>query len=476
MSLIRTESSSNFYAWGCPERASMLDITVSDMDLPARQPSLVPVTPGSRRGMISNSPFQPAPGSDLMGVLDRISQQGFRVSTRFMDLLFSWWGPRPPLNDNLASDYRALGAAKGQVLYTDAFFDWRLRVYTMSSSWGSLQNSRLSRAALEAPEPVSVTKAQWATVLSIFKHEGWETTPEAAAEYLRNPSTDWMRIRACIAVLEYAETGKTAYLCEQDASCSGFQHMALVMRDRELAMKVNATITDRRYDLYGYVAEICNIERLLGIDTRTARQWAKPVVMLTGYGSGANGIARRYWFDAGGTGDWTDEGEFEPTPGETVTIGTRTFEFDDLVAIVKPMQEALFNEFPTLKKLRNECMAYFQECLDADPSQFVWTTPLGNECVRLITPTEQREGFVTEAGAMPNLIHSLDACVVQLVCLHFDGVLGVVHDAFFTTCDRVDDLKQCVQTAYEHIHFDLGAFPVGRKHLSPLPVGTCIGV
>ena len=129
----------------------MLGRDLPTSDLPLRQPSTSWIKPGSRRGMISNSPLEPDPGSIHDMVLDRVSRQGFRISRRFMDLLFSWWGPRAPLNKNLASDYRALGAHAGEVIYTDAFFDWRLRTYTISSSWGSLQNSRLSRAAMEAP-------------------------------------------------------------------------------------------------------------------------------------------------------------------------------------------------------------------------------------------------------------------------------------------------------------------------------------
>lgn len=470
-----TNRSADFYTWGNEDRAAMLGRELPVADLPLRMPQPSPITPGTRRGMISNSPLEPDPGSLHDMVLDRVSRQGFRVSARFMDILFSWWGPQPPLNKNLASDYRALGSHKGQVVYTDAFYDWRLRLYTISSSWGSLQNSRLSRAALEAPKAVKVTRSQWLDVLDIFRHEGWATTRGEAEAFLSTPSTDFMQVRAALAVIEYCESGKTAYLVEQDASCSGFQHMALLMRDRELARKVNATTNKKRQDLYHYVADICGIGVVLGLNDREARQWAKPVVMLTGYGSGANGIASRYWFDAGGLGEFNEQNEFQ-AEGGTVTIGTRTLSYEELLSLVKPMQEALFNEFPTLRALRNRCIAYFQECVKADPTRFVWTTPLGVDCVRFITPVEQETGGVKEAGAMPNLIHSLDACVVHLTVLDWRGTLGVVHDAFFTTADRVGELRECVQRAYQRVHEDIGAFPVGNHDREPLPIGMCIGV
>ena len=471
-----TTESQFWYAWGSTERMAAIGVTELNRDLPARQPSTSPVKPGTRRGTISHSPYEVDPDSRHFEVLDTLSQQGFRISERFMETLFAWWGPRPPLNVNLASDYRALGANKGKVLYTDVFFDYRLRVYTISGSWGSLQNSRLSRAAMEAPEPVSVSPEQWATIVPHFIHEGWETTPKAASAYLKTPSTDWMRIRACIAVLEYHETGKTAYLIEQDASCSGLQHMALIMRDRELAEKVNATITDERQDLYSYVAEVCSIGASLGLTDREARQWAKPVVMLTSYGSGAGGIADRYWADAGGIGEYDEEGKFQPDKDMVVTIGGKDLTYDELMDFVRPMQKALFNEFPAIKHLRNSCQDYFREAIEADPSQFCWTTPLGGECVRIILPSEQAAESVSSAGAMPNLIHSLDACVVQYVIVNYSHVLGVVHDAFFTTCDKAEELRQVVREAYAHVHADLGQFPVGNRDRTPLPIGTCIGV
>ena len=216
-----------------------------------------------------------------------------------------------------------------------------------------------------------MTPEQWQDVLDIFRHEGGPTLEEAQA-FLQAPSTDFMRVRAALAVIEYSEVGRTAYLVEQDASCSGFQHMALLMRDRRLARRVNATPNDKRQDLYRYVADICSIGVVLGLNDRDARQWAKPVVMLTGYGSGANGIATRYWFDAGGEGDYNEDGDFVAT-GDTVTIGTKTLTYEELVNLVKPMQEALFNEFPTLVALRNRCIRDFQECINADPSRVVWT-------------------------------------------------------------------------------------------------------
>jgi DNA-directed RNA polymerase len=102
-------------------------------------------------------------------------------------------------------------------------------------------------------------------------------------------------------------------------------------------------------------------------------------------------------------------------------------------------------------------------------------TPNGFQAHRQIMPSEQAAESVSDAGAMPNLIHSLDGCVVQYTIEQWDGVLGVVHDAFFTTIDRAEELRDCVRAAYGRVYQDLGEFPV-QWAAAPLPIGLCVGV
>lgn len=474
---IANDRSLRYYCWGSEARAEHHGIALPEGDLEAR-PVLwdsEPIQPGARRGMISNSPLEVTEDSFHYHVLERAAAQTFRVSVRFMDTLFEWWGPRPPMNVNLATSYRNLGANKGRLASVDPFYDWRGRVYTMSGSHGSLQNSRLSRAAMEAPEAVSVRgTGAWAYALECFEHEGWPTTVEAATEFLKTPTNDYMGVRAAIAVLEVAETGATAYLLEQDATCSGFQHMALLTRDVELAKAVNATVSDVRGDLYAIVAEDTDVARFFGITDRQARSFCKTVVMLTGYGSGAHGLAQRYWVDYGGAMVEGPEG-MEPCCDTTITIHSKTFTFHELVEWVKPMQAALFDKFPVIEVLRNRCMSYFEDSVLEGAQPFVWTTPNGFECHRDLLPGDYDNGVVTSAGAMPNMIHSLDACVVQNVIAVWNGVVGVVHDAFFTTVDKALELRECVRQQYANVHGNLGAFPIHASR-APLPVGLCIGV
>jgi hypothetical protein len=477
MRLIANDRSLRWYCYGDERRSDRFGITVPTGDMPMRQVQWdgPPIKPGTRRGMISNSPFEINEDSYHYHVLEKVAEQQFRVSSRFMDTLFAWWGPRPPVNEGLASCYRTLGANKGRLARTDAFYDTRGRVYSLSGDSGSLQNSRLSRAAMEAPEPVDV-RGGWSYALEIFQHEGWATTVDEANAVLSTPTTDFMAVRAAIAILEVAETGKTAFLLEQDATCSGFQHMALLTRDRALAEAVNATVSDVRGDLYALLAEECAIAAYFEITDRAARSFVKPIVMLTGYGSGAHGLALRYWVDFNGEVVVDEEtGKDRAKGGTTITIHNRTFSYDDLVEWVKPMQAALFDKFPVIKTLRNRCMAFFEDTVQKGAKDLTWTTPNGFLACKVLLKGDYDLGNVTSAGAMPNLIHSLDACVVQNVIAAWDGVLGVVHDAFFTTVDRALELREAVRAAYADVHSNLGDFPLAANK-APLPVGLCIGV
>ena len=449
-------------------------------------PSPTPVTPGSNKPMISRSPFVPKEDSPHYKALDKISKQGFRVSSAFIDYISSIFPKggeqRLKWQDAIERSFLGLWRKRGQVLYCDAFYDWRGRVYHMSGEWGSLQNNRLSRASLSAPDKYRVEPEGYAYMIKIFKHEGWATTVEEATDYLAAPdfdgdgALDWMAVRAALTIIEISKTGMTDYLLEQDATCSGFQHMALLMRDKELAKTVNAVKSDVNGDLYMLVADEGKIaEMLFGGNRRKARSFAKTIVMLTGYGSGATGIACNYWLDHGGDGEIDDEGRMIPDEESTIHIGNKEFTYTELKSFVKERQAILMDKFPSIKTLRKECIKWYSACMHVDASKFVWLTPDEFVALRLISQVEQDNNMVGAAGAMPNMIHSLDAAVVRYVILNFSGVLGVVHDAFFTNINDALKLRTIVQDGYVHIHSNLDKFPINNNRAMP-EIGRCIGV
>ncbi len=440
----------------------------------SRQPKPV----GVNRGLISHSPYTIL-GGVLVDTLDRVSRQGFRVNQTMVQ-----WVLKRVQTEDQGRMIATLGAHQGCIVYSDAFYDWRGRVYTISGEAGSLQTSKASRACMDAPEAVTinVTGKAWKYALKCFEHEGWATTPAEAKAFVAEAEgqqwadIDFMGVRAALAILEVDATGKTAYLLEQDATCSGFQHMAFASGDRDLAEITNATITAHRGDLYMEVARVGGIAESLSITDKAARKVAKTVVMLTGYGAGAPMIGLSYFNDRVDCAPF-DSLEEAQESGLTVEFhGLGEVDVDTIIAWVKPLAKALVDRFPCIRLLKQACAAYFAECEEAG-DEFRWTTPDGFEAIRLRMPFEEgTDRECTVHGALPNIIHSLDAEAVRRTIGAWTGVLGIVHDAFFTTIDRSLDLRRCVQDAYAATHRQYpDGFPITRKSRC-MPVGMCIGV
>lgn len=455
-------------------------------------PSSKPIKPGSNKPIISRSPFGPTTNSPHYKALDRQSKQGFRVSASFMDYVCSIYPrqseQRKKWQDAIERSFLGLLRKKNELIYRDTFYDWRGRLYDMSGEWGSLQNNKLSRAALSAPEPYKVSKNSkaYSYMLRVFKSEGWPTTVDEARYYLGHPdfngdgAIDWMAVKAALTLVDIAETGSTDYLIEQDARCSGFQHMALLTGDTTLAKMVIAIEKDpddpEFVELYTFVAQAGNIaNELFKGSAPKARSFTKNIVMLTGYGSGAHGLSCKYWLDYGGLGEIDDEGSLCPDLEATIFIGEKEFTFKELKSFVKKKQDILFNEFSSLLDLRKTCMKIFATKMKANPTVFSWEAPDGFNIVRLITKDEQLTNKVSAAGAMPNLIHSLDAAIIRYTIMNWPGVLGVVHDAFFSTVNDALEVRDIVRAGYHHVHANLGNFPI--KNTKDIPnIGLCIGV
>lgn len=482
---IMTEASVRWYAAQDEARAARLGLAeVPDLPQYHRRPSTAPIPVGSQRNAISNSPFDVT--GPLRTVLEGLGSQGLRISKAMVNAMLAM----EDLPDHVRSELQAMASLAGEVVFVEAFFDWRGRVYAMSGSWGSLQNSKTVRACLEAPDAVTITMGsrEWEYMVESFRHEGWATTvgeAQAFARDFRDGKVPFSKeaaaeLRAARALLEVAKHGETAYLLEQDATCSGFQHIALAGGCMDLARVVNATLAAERGDLYMEIVRIGGVTEALSLNDRKARKVCKPIVMLTGYGSGANAITLSYFNEARkdlGLEEFADHDECKES-GFTITFhGLGEVDFAALHAWVKPLQEALMSRYPVIRRLQRDAKRYWTQCVqNCDEGEwcFAWTTRDGFQATRVMLADD--DDGCTADGALPNIIHSLDGMVIRRVIATWGGVLGVVHDAFFTTVDRALELRECVREAYAWTHASYPIdFPLQRKS-ECMPIGMCIGV
>lgn len=424
------------------------------------QPSDVPLTPGERRPYVSNSSSEAQDIPDVTrDALTKLAKTPVRADKEMLKILNK---SRTTLDLDEGQEagldmITAWGSDKD--IYSDAFTDWRGRVYHQSSVWGSFQQSRLMRSLLatNANYAVDTDSPEYAYFLTIIEHEFDVTEENADALYFAAKKNGVAstkhanQVRAAQAVSQIKRYGETNYIMEQDASCSGGQIVALLQGDRDLAAATNLIPGMDRQDLYMIVAtaaERCFND--LSIEKAEWRTAAKPVVMLSFYGASAQGIQANVWLEQGGT---------EENMGEDgVTINWLGVDMDSaqVMELVSKLQRALFDLFPKFTNFLAMAKTWwdseeeheFEWELDPEActayKNMEWTTQTGYMIKRSITVDKMK-------GMMPNFVHSCDGSVVQIALNKADFFMLTVHDAF---CSKITDslkMKALVIEAYQEM-------------------------
>ena len=409
------------------------------------QPRAEPSKPGQHRPIVSRrwTGSKLEIGEVAMDAMTRLAEQGLRVNAdvaAMLDDVDQW------ANAQVAASVKQACRKAGEVVYSDTFVDWRGRVYMQTGAWGSPQQSRLMRALMEAPEakPLDLESEAGVYFLELIEDE-YDVTITNYGDILdtaiRN-SHDALRYRAALALAEVITSGATAYLLEQDASCSGGQIIAHLTGDRDLASAVNACVREGRGDLYLTLADDASLDRmwhLLGLqgdDNRSIRrQLAKPVVMVSFYGGGEDSIVANLWE--------AHDGEFD-AEGEMIgTVEVYGFTITPQLAaqIVRGLCMQL-DRFAGFKAFKSWGTSNGQVLANDDVTA-QWETATG--FVAIGTPG------MRASGLMPNYIHSVDGAIVQTVLVDpalADACVVTIHDAFLTTPDRALELRDAVRRAY----------------------------
>lgn len=411
-------------------------------------PSGEAIAPGSRRPLVARR-WQGGVGEVATDALTRLSETPLRVNADVVSMLDdvdSWANPQ------VAASVKKASRKAGEIVYSDTYCDWRGRCYMQTGSWGSPQQSKVMRAIMDAAEarPLDLNSREGVYFLATIKAEYGITitTHEDVLEQPIRSSEQALAYRAALAIAEVIAYGKTAYLMEMDASCSGGQIIGLLTGDRALCEATNAIKNNVRGDIYLTLADDQDMDRvwhLTGLDgdanKRVRRNLAKPVVMVSFYGGGEDSIIANTWESYDGSID---------TEGEcvgTITVGGHILTPLHVQVIVRGLTAQLC-KFPGFKAFKSWGQSNGKKITERNDEGVVhqWETASGF--------TAHAGRVMGAAALMPNFIHSVDGSIVQTVLTDdsiADTQLVTIHDAFLTTPDAALRVVSAVKTAYEAV-------------------------
>ena len=337
--------------------------------------------------------------------------------------------------------------------YLAPFADWRGRIYLQSGSHGSPMTDHVNRGCTDFATGQVASIEDSLYVAAVIKDE-YGLDHEGAVEFLTDP-VEYCRThgvpqslgnftRAAWALREMANGVSTGYIVQQDASCSGFQIMSLLTGDEELARQVNLLSPTKEYDLYTHVAEAAGIFTILsemGIDQRFARHCAKAVVMLVGYGAGVDTVAE-------GILKKGDDIELDHELAViSSTFGGVRLSILDATQLAQAGVDTLFDMFPGLEHLKRCAQKWAKQSGGTE-----WVSPSGLHCVKndIGFDPETGRAYVEDgaAGALPNLVHSVDGAIAARVITTFDGNIVTIHDSFGAGVADARKVRRCVAEAY----------------------------
>ena len=102
--------------------------------------------------------------------------------------------------------------------------------------------------------------------------------------------------------------------------------------------------------------------------------------------------------------------------------------------------------FPTLEGIKKEAQNW------AKTQGTEWTSPSGIRCVKHAVEINEETGEVYAdagaAGALPNMVHSIDGAIAARAITTFGAPLVTIHDSFGSSVADVCRVRRCVAEAY----------------------------
>ena len=270
----------------------------------------------------------------------------------------------------------------------------------------------------------------------------------------------WQFLAACEAYYHcvLAHTRRmSGHMIAIDATCSGLQILAGLAADRSTAELVNVLPSDRPQDAYKAVAELSKPNIPKRIRPYWDRKATKRSVMTIPYNAKPYSN-RTYIRDA-------------------LKVKGIDIEKDELTQAVKAVREAMDTIVPgpmaVMKWIESEVSSIVRAGLKKGVVILEWETPsgfivhqrlmkrntqqlrlqlLGNCKINITTEDDEQVSVVRhKAATAPNLIHSLDASLLQMASEKFNAPIATIHDSVLTRATDMTRLSSLVRETYMNL-------------------------
>ena len=270
----------------------------------------------------------------------------------------------------------------------------------------------------------------------------------------------WKFLAFCFEWNDYLDKGPsfvTHQPCQIDGTCNGFQIVALLMRDSDLAATTNLIDADIPRDLYGLVA--MDVEKALHRDDpwgwlallggKVDRSAVKGPTLSTGFGGNlwSASEATKRWF-------WVQGWDF-PFRGK-VNVPCTDF--------AKLVRNALGKHCPAYSTLHK----WFVEITKQIDGGVTWRSPSGivvttksmkqrlarSESGRTVDvwyETDEMDIARTRRSVLPNFIQSLDASCLSRTMNRCAFEVQPIHDCFGAHAPNMNALHQAVRASYSEV-------------------------
>ena len=286
----------------------------------------------------------------------------------------------------------------------------------------------------------------------------------------KNPS--FQRLAAAIDLAKALDTGYSSIPVQLDGSCNGSQHWSAIMRDPDLATKVNVAPNDVPGDLYQLVADVAT-EICKGGETKwreifyeyweqsIPRKVVKRSTMCDAYGITDHGI-RRYCREEGHL-EWINDGS------------QKTQAVNELAVIIRLALDGALQSANTgkifLQDLTELCVAHGKHASWVTPTGFRVVNRYTQEKIKVLDTHMYRNSRLqlsvvedTKNPALnlavqavpPNYIHSIDAAhmmkTINQMKEHGVTHYSMIHDSFGCPCSSVPIMRDALVNTFYEIH------------------------